>query len=66
MGIIHVAFPVTNFVAVHFMFLSFFGLACLAHLPIFHDVFIAHSYDAESTLTSIQDDGQLIFTNDVN
>ena len=65
MGTIQVAFFVINFVAMHFMFFEFVGLAYLAHLLTLHDVSITFSYDVESTLTSIQDDGRLLYTNDV-
>ena len=47
-------------------FFEFFRSCNFAHLPIFHAVFIVHSYDAESTLTSIQDDWHQILTTDVN
>ena len=65
MGTIQVAFFLINLVAMHFMFFEFVGLAYLAHLLTLHDVSITFSSDVESTLTSIQDDGRLLYTNDV-
>ena len=63
---LYFAFHMTHLVAVHFMFFRVFRSCNCAHLPIFHAVFIVYSEDAESTLTSIQDDDRLLFTNDVN
>ena len=56
----------THLVAVHCMLVfGFFGFFNFDQLLIFHAVVSAHSYDVESTLTSIQDDGRLLYTNDV-
>ena len=56
----------THLAAVHCMlFLGFSVFPTLISRQFLHAVVSTHSYDVESTLTSIQDDDRLLYTTDV-